>query len=285
MSTYKWPAPARPSKIAGSPARLRLLQRGIRFVLGGYLLATLVALPAAVLWLTTQPDGWLDALAVGEDARALALRVASVSAVLAFVLVARGQWGCLRHAPPGHGSRKWAFVSGLLALVVPGVAVAAGRVGELGEVPWVAAFLANPLQAPDWEQAPAGELLQLLGAVLAVGYLLSFSQFVRTLFLRIQDEERAGRIEVYFLGVCLVVGGSLGLALAPPEVRTSELALAGLATGWVLVLGWHVKVTLRACWYGRLGASPKASGQRAPAQRQAEGRETGRYQAVELRLR
>jgi hypothetical protein len=274
----------RTRQVTSRRVTLQSLQRGIRFVLGGYLMAALVALPGTVLWLATQPNGPLAGLALGEDGRALALLAAVVGAVEAFVLVVWGQWGCLWHAAPGYGSRKWALVSGLLALLVPGVFVAAGVVGELGEVPWVAAFLANPLEVPDWDQAPPGELLQLLGALLAVGYLLSFGQFIRTLFLRIQDETRAGRIEVYLLGVCLVVGGSLGLALAPAEVRTSELALTGLAAGWVLVLGWHVKVTLRACWYGRMGAGPKAVGQREPMKLE-ESRATLRYPPVEARLR
>jgi hypothetical protein len=54
MSTPDWSCGGSVPQTSSVTARLRALERGVQVVLGGYLVALLVAFPAACLWLSSQ---------------------------------------------------------------------------------------------------------------------------------------------------------------------------------------------------------------------------------------
>jgi hypothetical protein len=132
------------------------------------------------------------------------------------------------------------------------VNVAAFFVGGAGNFEWLGQLLQHPLGEATWYRVPAGTLLQLVGALLLLGNILAFTQFLRALMLRANKEERTGRIEAFCLFVCLVVGGSFGVGLAPPAVRSSELVLPSVVLAWLLVVLWHAWLILGACGCARM---------------------------------
>src|SRR5262249_18783272 len=113
----------------------------------------------------------------------------------------------------------------------------------------------TPFEPVAWGRVPLGAFLALLGLALALLDVLTFSQFLRALFLRAHQEQKGRRVEAFFLAVGAVIGGSFGLIFAPPVVRTSLLALGGLAAAWMLVVFWHLRLVLTACGYAQLALS------------------------------
>jgi hypothetical protein len=250
MRAPDWACGGSAPQTSSVTSRLRTLQRGNQIVLVGYLLAMLVAFPAFCLWLSSQEGVPLlsrAGLLGNDDAETLGLLLACGAAGLAYLLLLVGQWLCLSNAPQSHGAKELAYVCVLLAVFVAPVNVAAFFVGGAGDFEWLGRFLQHPLEAATWIKVPTGTLLQLFGALLLLGNILVFTQFLRALLLRAHQEKRAGRLEAFFLFVCLVVGGSFGVGLAPAAVRSSELVLPGVVLAWLLVVLWHAWLILGAC--------------------------------------
>jgi hypothetical protein len=170
-----------------------------------------------------------------------------------------GQWVCLFNAPQGHGAKELAFVCVLLAVLVLPVNVAAFVVGGAGDFAWLGRILRYPLESTSWTKIPTGSLLQLIGGLLLVN-ILTFSQFLRALLLRAHQENRTRRIEAFFFYVCVVVGGSVGVGMAPEVIRSSQLVLPAVVLAWLLVLGWHAWLILGACDCARMILSAPIAG-------------------------
>jgi hypothetical protein len=227
-----------------------VLQRGIQVVLAGYLVGLLLAFPGACLWLSSQegmPLLWRAGLMGNEDAEVLGLLLACGAGGLAYLLLLVGQWLCLFHSPQSYGAKDLAYVCVLLAVFLAPVNAAAFLVGGAGDFNWVGRLLRHPLAGTTWTEVPTGTLLQLLGAVLLVVNILTFTQFLRAVLLRAGQEKRARRIEAFYFFICLVVGGSIGVGMAPEAVRSFHLVGPGVVLAWLLVLLWQAWLILGAC--------------------------------------
>jgi hypothetical protein len=262
MSTPEWACASSPQNPTLT-SRLRALRRGIQFVLGGYLVTLLVAFPAACLWLSSQegvPLLWRAGLVGNPDAEELGLLFACVGAGLGYLLLVVGQWLCLVNAPQSHGGKELAFASLLLGLLVAPANGAALLVGGAGEFHWLRSLLHDPLAPATWTWVPIGTLLQLIGGLLLLGNILTFTQFLRALLLRAHPEKRAGRIEAFYFYVFVVVGASFGLGRAPEVLLSSPVLLPGFVLAWLVVLGWHAWLILGACGYTQVILSAPAPG-------------------------
>jgi hypothetical protein len=263
MSTSDWSCGGSVPQISSATARLGALQRGIRVVLSGYLVALLVAFPAACLWLSTQERvpflGRAD-LVGNKDVEVLGLPLACGGAGLGCLLLIVGQWICLFNAPQSHGAKELALVCVHLAMVVAAVNAVALLVGGAGDFPWLGRLLDCPLESATWTNVPTGTLFQVIGGLALLGNILTFAQFLRALLLRAHQEKRTRRIEAFSFSVCVVVGASVGLAVAPATVRSSPLVLPGFVLAWLLVLGWHAWLILGACDCARGVLSATVSG-------------------------
>jgi hypothetical protein len=109
-----------------------------------------------------------------------------------------------------------------------------------------------------------GTIFQLAGAVLAFGGSLLFCQFQRTIAQYFDDEAGARRVEVYFVYVCLMLGGSIGLFATPGLAGRGELFLA-VAGGWVVCILAQVVLMVSTrrciadalhCWHHKEPATP-----------------------------
>jgi hypothetical protein len=263
MRALDWTCGGSTPQTSSITLRLRMLQRGNQLVLGGYLLALLVAFPAFCFWLSSQEGVPLlsrAGLVGNNDAETLGLLLACGAAGLAYLLLLVGQWLCLYNAPQSHGAKELAFACVLLAVFVAPVNVLAFCVGGAGDFEWLGRLLQHPVAEATWMKVPTGTLLQLFGALLLLGNILVYTQFLRALLLRANQEKRAGRIEAFCLFVCLVVGGSFGVVLAPPAVRSSELLLPGVVLAWLLVVLWQAWLILGACDYAHMILGARASG-------------------------
>jgi hypothetical protein len=250
MSTTDWSCGGSVPQTFNATSRLRALQCGLRVVLGGYLVALLVAFPAVFLWLATQegvPFLEQAGLVGHKDAEVLGLLLAGGGAGPGYLLLVLGQWICLFNAPQSHGAKELAFVCVLLAALVAAVNVAAFLVGGAGDFHWLERLLDRPLESATWTQVPPGSLFQIIGGLVLLGNILTFTQLLRALLLRAHQEKRTRRIEAFFFYVCVVVGGSVGTVMVPGAVRSSPLVLPGLVLAWLLVLGWHAWLILGAC--------------------------------------
>jgi hypothetical protein len=292
MIAINWSAvPTSAAHTASLTSRLRAIQRGVRLVLCGYLVLLGVALPGAVLWLGSQPDcelPWLAPLERSEDAEILGQLGGVGGGAVGYLLLTVGLWIGVTNAPQGHGAREWAFASVLLALLVPAASITAVVVGEAWEFTWLGAMLRQPGKPAMWGTIPTGALLLLAGGLLGLAYLLCYSQFLRALFLRAHDEKRSRRAERSTLLMCLVLGGSVGLALAPPVVRWEPSALVTVVAFWLLVLAGHVRLTLGACWYARTALAvqaPTSGTVRADGKEEARPPRSGCYLPLTVRLK
>jgi hypothetical protein len=249
MRTRDWSSGGSVSQTSSATSRLRALQRGIRVVLGGYLVALLVGFPAAYLWLSSQervPFLWGARLRGNEDAEVLGLLFACGGVGLGYFLVVVGQWICLFNAPQSHGAKELAYVCVLLALLVGAANVAAFLVGGTGDFDWLGRLLRRPLEGATWTRIPMGGLLQVLGGLALFGNILTFTQLLRALLLRAHQEKRTRRIQAFSFYLFAVVGASVGMGMAPAAVRSLPPVLPGFVLAWLLVLGWHAWLILGA---------------------------------------
>jgi hypothetical protein len=240
-----------------------VLQRGIQVVLAGYLVVLLVALPGACLWLSSQervPVLWRAGLTGNDDAEAFGLLLACGGAGLGYLLLLAGQWLCLFHAPQSHGAKELAYLCVLLAVFLAPVNLAAFLIGGANDFGWLSRLLQHPLAGTTWTEVPTGTVFQLLGAVLLLVNMLTFTQFLRAVLLRAHQEKRAERIGAFNFFVCLVVGGSFGIGLAPETVRSFHLLVPGVVLAWLLVLAWQAWLILGACDCARGILSASAPG-------------------------
>jgi cytochrome bd-type quinol oxidase subunit 2 len=232
------PSPSRGLQPAARP-RWREVQRGIEFILAGYLALGTLALPGVVLGLAAGggpavPE-WLKVHS--SEAEFFAPAAAVVGVLLACALGLLGQAWCLVYAPPGGRARKRLFLAILAILVSLTLSLAAPLLGAHWDLQ-----LAARLQDA-WQEErlpPLGTLFQVAAVALVLVNVLLLSQFARRVMSHLGDQARAAKAERFFLYVALLLGGSAGAFLAQRHVAEQAYLFLGLAAGWAVCVGWHV---------------------------------------------
>jgi cytochrome bd-type quinol oxidase subunit 2 len=230
---------AAPSRALPAKPRWHEVQRGVEFILAGYLALCTLALPGVVLGLAAGGSSTAPAWLKFESSQAefFAPVAAVVGVLLACALGLLGQVWCMMYAPPGARARKRLLLGILAILVSLTLSLAAPLLGAHWDLQ-----LAERLQDAYQEEhlPPVGTLFQVAAVALVLVNVLLFSQFARRVMSHLGDQQRAAQAERFFLYVALLLGGSVGAFLAQRHVAEQAYLLLGLAVGWTVCVGWHV---------------------------------------------
>jgi hypothetical protein len=212
------------------------VSKGLTFVAAGYLLLIMLAVPGTLLLWMIFHDGPLfhPGLVLDQQAKDILFLPVPIAlcgvVVLGFGMVVAGTVRCLTHATQHRASKELMFacITCFLAGVI--LFVTAHFLGGLRNY----LVFEKGLQAAEGiSLVNTGTIFQLAGAVLVLGGSLLFCQFQRIIAQYFEDEAGARRVEIYFVYVCLMLGGSVGVFATPGLASRGEVFLA-LAGGWLV---------------------------------------------------
>jgi hypothetical protein len=188
--------------------------------------------------------------------------------LIAFGLILGGKVLCLTHSTQSRGAKE--LMLACLTFLLAGVLLFAAahffggirtyRALDQGLDALHPSLLLN-----------AGAICQLAGVALIFLESLLFCQFQRTTAYHLEARGAARKTECYFLFICLLIGGSVGLSAAPNLAIRKEMLL-GLAGAWLsgLLAQLVLLVSTGRCIDKALGDSPQdedPGGQRKPRTR------------------
>jgi hypothetical protein len=249
------------------------VSKGLLLVAGGYLFLIMLALPGTLLLWLIFHDGPLfhPRLVLDrqeKDILFLPVPIALCGVVLVgFGMVVAGKLRCLTHATQHLGAKELMLTCITCSLAGVLLFAAAHFCGGLRNY----LVFEKGLGALDRISfLNTGTIFQLAGAVLAFGGSLLFCQFQKTIARYFENEAGARRVDVYFLYVCLMVGGSIGVFATPRLAGRGELFLA-VAGGWVVCILAQVvlMISTRRC----IAEALEGSHRKEPTQPQQDKKE------------
>jgi hypothetical protein len=231
------------SRFLAAPAkwRWREVQRGLEFILAGYLALCTLAVPGAVLGLAARGAlpklAWWLKLGDNDGAEFFGPVAGLLGVLLACALGLLGQGWCLGYALRGRRARTVLLLAILATALTPLMSLAALFFGADWDLQ-VAERLQDALQ--ERHAPPLGSLFQLTSLALALLSVLLLSLFARGVTAHLRDPRRVSLADRFFLYVALLLGVSAGAFLAFRHVPGQAYLLLALGACWALGLAWHV---------------------------------------------
>jgi hypothetical protein len=172
----------------------------------------------------------------------LSVAMFSVTALVGTVVILRGEWLCLKHAPSVQNGKELIY---LCVISVVGAVITGALGGSMsGARPLVA--LANGADVVDLiDIRYPGNILQLCCVVLAIFSTAIFTQYLGSVATSIQDQARAVGVERNLLFLGMLVGGTLGALVCGRQWTIVAWLVPWVIASWVFWFVWHVWLVVR----------------------------------------
>jgi hypothetical protein len=169
----------------------------------------------------------------------------SLTVLLGTILIFRGQWRCLKHAPSVQNGKE--LIYACFNCVAGSVILGAAGVYQAGTKTYAAfATGADWMDALDFTNP--GSLMQMGSVVLAVLSCVIFTQYLGSVALAIQNQGRAVSVERNLLFIGLLVGATIGTLMCYNRLAIVNALLPWVGVCWIVWFVWHVWLVWTLRW-------------------------------------
>jgi hypothetical protein len=203
--------------------------------IGLLVVLVIIFLPADIQQQPSNKIVWGEIILFG------AVLLVALAVLISYGMLFTGQWLCLMYAPERRGT-KWLMFSAMTCLVMtPALNITSCLLSDPQHTRArreTRAAIAVARGVRDYphslEENDMNAYLRIAGAGLGLLSSLLFILFLRSIAHCFEDRVRVLLVDLYLMFTAVVVGGTLYVALAGPDLTGDPTLVLALGVGWVL---------------------------------------------------